>query len=152
MRAGALQGNVGLGPSEPRALSNSTFEPALIRCRIMDRSNSAKAPATWNTRFPVGVVVSMARSINPTCSRAEGVGAAPIGPTVATLQVGQLCCARPILESVDSTFDFAEASWRQRRSLRAGGISDQIRTPGRAKLLRCRERLGHARAQRGILS
>src|SRR5580704_8274823 len=57
-----------------------------------------------------------ARSINPTCSRAEGEGAAPIGPTVATQQVGQLCCARPMLESVDSTFDFAEASWRQRKA------------------------------------
>jgi hypothetical protein len=40
----AFQGYVDLGPSKPRALSTARLSPALIRCRIIDRSNSAKAP------------------------------------------------------------------------------------------------------------
>src|ERR1700681_2171274 len=57
-----------------------------------------------------------ARSKNVPCSRADAGGSAPIGPAVATQQVGQLCRARPMLESVDSSFDFAEALWRQRKT------------------------------------
>src|SRR6516164_9398337 len=53
---------------------------------------------------------------NPTCSRAEAWGAAPIGPTVATHQVSQLCCARPMLEPFNSAFEFVEALRRQRQA------------------------------------
>jgi hypothetical protein len=41
-------------------LATARFNPACIRWRIMARSNSAKAPVTWNISFPEGVVVSIA--------------------------------------------------------------------------------------------
>jgi len=41
--------------------ATARLRPALIRCRIMVRSNSAKAPVSWKTSLPIGVVVSMAR-------------------------------------------------------------------------------------------
>jgi predicted RecB family nuclease len=39
--------------------ATARFSPAFTRCRIIDRSNSANAPVTWKTSFPIGVVVSM---------------------------------------------------------------------------------------------
>ena len=45
----AFQGDVDLGPSEPCTLRDSTFEAALIRCRIIDLSNSANA---WSRLAP----------------------------------------------------------------------------------------------------
>jgi len=50
------------------------------------------------------------------CSRAEGWGAVPIGPTVATHQLSKLCCARPTLKPFDSAFEFVEALRRQRQA------------------------------------
>ena len=40
--------------------ATARLRPALMRWRIMVRSNSAKAPVTWKTSLPIGVVVSMA--------------------------------------------------------------------------------------------
>jgi hypothetical protein len=37
----------------------TVLRPAWMRLRIMVRSNSAKAPVIWNSRRPIGVVVSM---------------------------------------------------------------------------------------------
>ncbi len=34
-------------------------KPARVRSRMRARSNSARAPKTWNTRRPPGVLVSM---------------------------------------------------------------------------------------------
>src|SRR5580704_10061498 len=79
-------------------------------------STGSSVSSSLRSTAAAGTRAIHARSINPTCSRVEGGGAAPIGPTVATQQVGQLCYARPMLESIDRAFDFAEASWRQRRA------------------------------------
>src|SRR5262249_57382792 len=40
--------------------ATARLRPAFIRCRVMVRSNSAKAPVSWKTSLPIGVVVSMA--------------------------------------------------------------------------------------------
>jgi hypothetical protein len=39
-------------------LALMALRPAFTRCRIMLRSNSEKAPVTWKSSLPVGVVVS----------------------------------------------------------------------------------------------
>src|SRR5580693_6160153 len=75
--------------------------------------SSRRSPRCWATDSTRAI---HARSIIYLCSRADGWGATPIGPAVATQQVGQLCCARPMLETVDSAFDFTEALWRQRNA------------------------------------
>jgi hypothetical protein len=36
-----------------------TLRPARTRWRIINRSNSAKAPVIWNSSLPAGVVVSI---------------------------------------------------------------------------------------------
>src|SRR5215831_16280235 len=68
------------------------------------------------TFIAAGARAIHAVSINPTCSRADGWGAAPIRLTVATQQVGQLCSARPILEPFNSAFEFVEALRCQRQA------------------------------------
>src|SRR5262245_35450660 len=40
-------------------LALMTLRPALTRWRIIERSNSAKAPGIWNSSLPAGVVVSI---------------------------------------------------------------------------------------------
>jgi hypothetical protein len=39
--------------------ATARLSPALTRCLIIVRSNSAKAPVTWKTNLPIGVVVSI---------------------------------------------------------------------------------------------
>src|SRR5215475_4320438 len=87
----------------------------------MLRMNSARSSKpTWRAgarsskRKAFGPTVesahaSHALSIHSTCPRAEGRGSAPIGPTVATQQVGQLCPARPMLQPLDGAFELVEA-------------------------------------------
>ncbi len=48
---------LGLPPVLPLALAAAN--PALVRSRMMLRSNSAKAPKTWKIKFPPEVEVSM---------------------------------------------------------------------------------------------
>jgi len=49
-----------LRPAEPHALGDGALETCFDSLANHDRSNSAKAPVTWKTSLPIGVVVSIA--------------------------------------------------------------------------------------------
>lgn len=52
-----------------RPLTRAASNPAFVRSEISARSNSAIAPATWNTSLPTAVVVSM---LSDTERKADG--------------------------------------------------------------------------------
>src|ERR1700676_3608237 len=90
-------------------------------------STESLVSSSHRSTAAAGAPATHALSINPTCSRNEGRGAAPIGPTVATQQVGQLCRARPVFEFIDSALEFAEALRRQRQACELAKFLTDVR-------------------------
>ncbi len=71
VRSFASVHTVGRPPTLPRA--RAAARPAAVLSRMRSRSNSERAPKTWNTRRPPGVLVSMfsvrLTKATPRCSR-----------------------------------------------------------------------------------
>jgi hypothetical protein len=89
--------------------ATARLSPALIRCRIIDRSNSAKAPVTWNTSFPIDAdrlkVLDRAKQVNERASE-------PINcPCHHNIEIPATCTFQHPIETgtLSTTFGSADA-------------------------------------------